>query len=57
MTGASPMHSERSPSTLTPPLAILAGAGSGFRGKPEDAIESLNKAIRLDPRNRDFYLV
>ena len=28
-----------------------------FAGKPEDAIESLNKAIRLDPRNRDFYLV
>jgi len=26
-------------------------------GKPEDAIESLNKAIRLDPRNRDWYLV
>ena len=29
----------------------------GFAGKPEDAIESLNKAMRLDPRNRDFYLV
>ena len=25
-----------------------------FAGKPEDAIESLNKAIRLDPLNRDF---
>ena len=25
--------------------------------KPEDAIESLNKAIRLDPRNRDYYSV
>ena len=26
-------------------------------GKPEDAIASLNEAIRLDPRNRDFYSV
>jgi len=28
-----------------------------FAGKPEDAIEPLNKAIRLDPVNRDLYLV
>ena len=28
-----------------------------FAGKPEDAIASLNKALRLDPLNRDFYLV
>jgi adenylate cyclase len=27
-----------------------------FAGKPDDAIESLNKAMRLDPRNRDYYL-
>jgi adenylate cyclase len=28
-----------------------------FAGKPEEAIASLNEAIRLDPRNRDFYSV
>jgi adenylate cyclase len=28
-----------------------------FAGKPGSAIESLNKAMRLDPLNRDFYLV
>jgi adenylate cyclase len=28
-----------------------------FAEKPEDAIESANKAMRLDPRNRDLYLV
>jgi adenylate cyclase len=27
-----------------------------FAGKPEEAIEALNKAMRLDPRNRDYYL-
>jgi predicted Zn-dependent protease len=40
MTRLSPMQSERLPST----------------GKSEDAIEPLHKAMRLDPRNRDFYL-
>jgi tetratricopeptide (TPR) repeat protein len=28
----------------------------GFALKPEDAIKSANKAMRLDPRNRDLYL-
>ena len=36
---------------------LLLAEDLDFAGKPEDAIESLNKAIRLDPRNRDFYLV
>jgi adenylate cyclase len=27
-----------------------------FAGKPGDAIESVNQAMRLDPRNRDYYL-
>jgi adenylate cyclase len=26
-------------------------------GEPQEAIEPLNKAMRLDPRNRDWYLV
>ncbi len=36
---------------------FLLAQDQGFAGKPEDAIESANKAMRLDPRNRDLYLV
>ena len=36
---------------------FLLGQEQAFAGKPEDAIGSANKAIRLDPRNRDLYLV
>ena len=51
-------HAERA-IALDPNSAIsyfLLADVLDFAGKPEDAIESLNKAIRLDPRNRDWYL-
>ena len=36
---------------------FLLAQEQALAGKPENAIESANKAIRLDPRNRDLYLV
>jgi adenylate cyclase len=59
-------HYERSIADAERAVALDPNSASGyfllaqeqaFAGKPEDAIESANKAIRLDPRNRDLYLV
>jgi adenylate cyclase len=36
---------------------FLLAVDQAFAGKPEDAIKSVNQAMRLDPRNRDLYLV
>jgi adenylate cyclase len=59
-------HYDRGVADAHRAIALDPNSASGYwflaqdldlEGKPEDAIESLNKAIRLDPSNRNYYLV
>ena len=58
-------HYDRSIADAERAIAVEPSSASGYwwlaqdqdwAMKPEDAIESANKAMRLDPRNRDLYL-